>query len=47
MLLVREAGGYVTDLDGTDAMFTKRHIVAGNETLHRELLAVLKAAGKT
>ena len=47
LLLVREAGGYVTDLDGTDAMFTKRHIAAGNETLHRELLAVLKAAGKT
>jgi myo-inositol-1(or 4)-monophosphatase len=46
LLMVREAGGYVTDLDGQDAMLTKGHIVAGNETLHRELLAVLKAAAK-
>jgi myo-inositol-1(or 4)-monophosphatase len=47
LLMVREAGGFVTDLDGTDAMFAKGHIVAGNETLHRELLAVLKSAGKS
>jgi myo-inositol-1(or 4)-monophosphatase len=46
LLLVREAGGFVTDLDGNDAMFAKGHIVAGNETLHRELLAILKVAGK-
>ena len=39
ILLVREAGGFVTDLDGGDAMFAKGHIVAGNETMHRELLA--------
>ena len=31
IILVREAGGFVTDIDGGDAMFTKRHIVAGNE----------------
>ena len=42
LILVREAGGFVTDLDGGDAMFTKRHIVAGNEPIHRELLTVLK-----
>ena len=46
LLMVREAGGFVTDLDGADAMFAKGHIVAGNETLHRELLKVLKSAGK-
>jgi myo-inositol-1(or 4)-monophosphatase len=46
LLMVREAGGFVTDLDGTDAMFAKGHIVAGNETLHRELLTVLKSAAK-
>ena len=45
VLMVREAGGFVTDLDGTDAMMTKGHIAAGNETMHRELLAILKAAG--
>ena len=46
LLMVREAGGFVTDLDGGDAMFAKGHIIAGNETLHRELLTVLKAGGK-
>jgi myo-inositol-1(or 4)-monophosphatase len=43
-LLVREAGGFVTDLDGGDAMLSKGHVVAGNEVMHRELLAVLKRA---
>jgi myo-inositol-1(or 4)-monophosphatase len=46
VLMVREAGGFVTDLDGGDAMFTKRHIVVGNETVHRELLRLLQGAGK-
>jgi myo-inositol-1(or 4)-monophosphatase len=45
LLLVREAGGFVSDIDGGDAMFEKRHIVAGNETMHRQLQALLKAAG--
>jgi myo-inositol-1(or 4)-monophosphatase len=44
ILLVREAGGFVTDIDGGEAMFDKRHIVAGNEAMHRELLALLKTA---
>ena len=46
LLLVREAGGYVTDLDGGEDMFAKGHIVAGNETMHRELLRLLKAAAQ-
>ena len=46
IILVREAGGFVSDLDGHDAMFTKNHIAAGNETMHRELLKLLKEAGK-
>jgi len=46
LLMVREAGGYVTDLDGHDAMLVKGHIAAGNEVLHKELLALLKAAAK-
>jgi len=44
LLLVREAGGFVTDLDGGDAMLSKGHIIAGNETIHRELLRLLRAA---
>jgi myo-inositol-1(or 4)-monophosphatase len=47
LLLVREAGGFVTDLDGGDAMFTTGHIVAGNETIHRELLRLLRQATKS
>jgi myo-inositol-1(or 4)-monophosphatase len=46
ILMVREAGGFVTDVDGTDAIMTKGHIVAGNETMHRELRAILQAAAK-
>jgi myo-inositol-1(or 4)-monophosphatase len=45
LLLVREAGGYVTDCDGNDAMFATGHIAAGNETLHKELLKILKTSG--
>jgi myo-inositol-1(or 4)-monophosphatase len=44
VLIVREAGGYVTDLEGGDGMLTKGHIVAGNETMQRDLLRLLKAA---
>jgi myo-inositol-1(or 4)-monophosphatase len=44
ILLVREAGGFVTDLDGSDAMFSKGDIIAGNETMHRELLVLLQGA---
>lgn len=43
ILLVREAGGYINDCEGTDAMFAKGNIVAGNETLQKELLKLLKA----
>jgi myo-inositol-1(or 4)-monophosphatase len=45
ILLVREAGGFVSDLDGADAMLAKGDIIAGNETMHRELLSLLQSAG--
>jgi myo-inositol-1(or 4)-monophosphatase len=44
ILLVREAGGYVTDAEGADGMLVQGHIAAGNETMHRELVRLLKAA---
>jgi myo-inositol-1(or 4)-monophosphatase len=47
VLMVREAGGFVTDLDGGDDMFRKGHIAAGNEAVHRALLRLLKTAAKT
>jgi myo-inositol-1(or 4)-monophosphatase len=46
MLLVREAGGFISDLDGGDAVLTKGHVAAGNDTMHRELLRLIKKAGK-
>ena len=46
ILLIREAGGFVSDLDGGDAILTKGNVVAGNETMHRELLRLLKDAAK-
>jgi myo-inositol-1(or 4)-monophosphatase len=45
-ILVREAGGFVSDADGHDAIFTKGSVVAGNETMHGELLRLLKEASK-
>jgi myo-inositol-1(or 4)-monophosphatase len=44
LLLVREAGGFVTDVDGKDTMMQTGSIVAGNETMHHELLKLLKGA---
>jgi myo-inositol-1(or 4)-monophosphatase len=44
ILMVREAGGYATDLDGDDGIFAKRQIIAGNEYLHKEMVQILKEA---
>src|SRR6516225_2730643 len=46
IVLVREAGGYATDLGGGEAMLTTGGIVAGNDAIHRELLRVVQAAGR-
>jgi myo-inositol-1(or 4)-monophosphatase len=43
-LLVREAGGFVTDLAGGDTPWISGDVVAGNETMHRELVHLLNAA---
>lgn len=42
LLLVREAGGFVSDADGGDDMLTKGHIVAGNGLIRQQLLALVK-----
>lgn len=43
ILLVREAGGFVSDIKGGQDMFDSKSIVAGNETIHR---AMVKTLGK-
>ena len=42
--LVREAGGFVTDLDGGDITLTADGVVAGSDDIHRDLLRLLKGA---
>jgi myo-inositol-1(or 4)-monophosphatase len=46
LVLVREAGGFVTDCDGREEIFAKGHIVAGNEAIHKGLLSLLNTAAK-
>jgi myo-inositol-1(or 4)-monophosphatase len=41
ILMVREAGGFASDRAGGQDMFGNGTIVAGNETIHRELLKQL------
>ena len=44
IVLVREAGGYVSDLDDSDKMLAKGDIIVGNETVRRDLLGLLRKA---
>src|SRR5262249_28942305 len=46
LIIVREAGGIASDLDGGDDMFTKREIVAGNETMQHAVLALIRQANR-
>ena len=43
-LLVREAGGFVTDADGDADFLATGSIACGNAQMHRELLALLRSA---
>ena len=47
ILLVREAGGFVSDADGGEAIMAKGAIVAGNEFMQRELIRLLREAAET
>ncbi len=42
LLLIREAGGFVSDREGGQDMFDTGTVVAGNETIHRVLLRQLR-----
>jgi myo-inositol-1(or 4)-monophosphatase len=46
LLLVKEAQGVVSDLDGRERMLETGNIIAANEALHRPLLDLLRKAGK-
>ena len=42
ILLIREAGGFVSDFDGGQDMLESGSLVTGNEVIHRALLKTLK-----
>ena len=41
-MLLREAGGMVSDLNGGAEMLTQGSVLAANENLHPQLLKLLK-----
>jgi myo-inositol-1(or 4)-monophosphatase len=44
IILIREAGGVVSDLNGGDQMMANGQMLCANETLHPQLLKLLKNA---
>jgi len=44
IIIIKEAGGFVTDADGGCDMLTKGSICAGNDVMHRNLLELIRAA---
>jgi myo-inositol-1(or 4)-monophosphatase len=46
LILVREAGGFVTGCEGNDDALAGGNVVAGNEIIQKELVRVLKEATK-
>lgn len=46
IIMVREAGGYVSAVDGGTDMFGTKSVACGNEYLHRDLLKSLREANK-
>jgi myo-inositol-1(or 4)-monophosphatase len=46
LVIVREAGGFVTDPDGSGDPLVTQSVASGNEILHRELVALLRQASR-
>ena len=42
IIIVKEAGGFVTDADGGDEMLAKGSVCAGNEAIQRDLLNLIR-----
>jgi myo-inositol-1(or 4)-monophosphatase len=47
ILMVREAGGVVSDLNNQQKMLETGHVIASNEAMHGQFLKMLKDAGKS
>jgi myo-inositol-1(or 4)-monophosphatase len=46
IIIVREAGGYITDINGGIKMIEKEEILAANARIHHRLLGLIKAKTK-
>ena len=46
LIILREAGGIVSGIEGDDDPLKSGHVVCGNETIHAELVKILKPLGK-
>ncbi len=44
ILLVREAGGFVTDFRGGERVLERQEIVAGNDRIHNKLARIVATA---
>jgi myo-inositol-1(or 4)-monophosphatase len=44
ILMIREAGGFVSDAEGGSDPLAKKSVACGNEIVHRELVKLLKKA---
>jgi myo-inositol-1(or 4)-monophosphatase len=42
VVLVREAGGFVSDFTGSAEMLTKGEVCAGNEVIHRQMVELMR-----
>jgi len=45
IIMIREAGGTVSGIEGGDTALQTGNVVCGNETIHRELVKILKPLG--
>jgi myo-inositol-1(or 4)-monophosphatase len=46
LIIVREAGGIVSGITGSDDPLKTGHVVCGNEFVHEELIKILKPLEK-
>jgi len=44
-IMVREAGGTISGIEGSDDPLKTGHVLCGNEYVHGELVKILKAMG--
>ena len=44
IVMIREAGGFVSDREGGSKMFEKSNVIAGNERIHKDLSTALRRA---